>query len=75
LGAREEEMKANGAQSPGDIIHGVINSSGHWRMRAEEMRTIAEEIHDPIPRVHEGGHLPNPEARPATPTGTKRSQR
>lgn len=27
-----------------------INSSGHWRLRAEEMRRITEETHDPSVR-------------------------
>ena len=36
------------------LHHGVnsaIDSGTHWRMRAEEMRTIAEDTRDPVPRA------------------------
>ena len=44
-------MKVVRNPSPHDGVSSVIYSGAHWRMRAEEMRTIAEETHDPIPRA------------------------
>ena len=41
--AGEEDMKIR-AHTP------EINSSEHWRLRAEEMRRITEETHDPSVR-------------------------
>jgi hypothetical protein len=40
-------MKRERILDPSD----VFKSASHWRMRAEEMRTIAEETHDPTPRA------------------------
>jgi hypothetical protein len=30
---------------------GVIESAGHWQMRGEEMRTLAEDVKDPTVRA------------------------
>ena len=44
-------MKVVRDPSPHDGINSAIYSGAHWRMRAEEMRTIADETHDPTPRA------------------------
>ena len=41
-------MKVVRNPSPHDGVSSVIYSGAHWRMRAEEMRTIAEEITIPF---------------------------
>ena len=41
-------MKVVRNPSPHDGVSSVIYSGAHWRMRAEEMRTIAEETQIPF---------------------------
>jgi hypothetical protein len=40
-------MKRGGVLDPG----GVIKSAAHWRMRGEEMRTLADDAGDPTARA------------------------
>jgi hypothetical protein len=48
---REDDKTTAGAQNRGDIVHAVIDRSAGWRIRAEEMRTTADDTHDPIERA------------------------